>query len=757
MQAQATLEYRLKPAPIARAALFVGIGVLGVVMVHHPMIFSGFRRIQTTLSDSRLNHYLLEYGYRSLCREPGRWSFWNPPFFYPAPNAIAYSDTLLSVGPVYWLWRTLGASPDLSFGLWMLSMSALNYAAGLLVFGRGLRFGVPAAATAASLVAFGAPRVNQMDRQQLLPCFYLLLAVYAVARLVRDREIGAWTRAGYWLLAMAGTVAQLYSGVYLGWLFIVGMGSAAVAALALRSCRWAMLQMLWRDWWAIVAAGLAGALLMQPFLSHYLQAAHEVGPRYLPEVRIMHPGFWSWLDMGGGSWLWGWLAERGPFRGVAYAHEHHLGIGFVTPVACALGLYLGWDRPVCRLAALVAFWLWLATTFVPGNTIAMVAAAVAGYCAASLFYEIEHPRPRAIGLAVVVGLLWLVRFPNPYEEALGLTVIILCMVEMVRVEGNALHWCVPAIAILALSLKLFALTVIVIAATPVAAIALGVIYVFRSRRWMVGVGSLAFVVLWSALITYAGREALVDTLVMASGSLALGALRPWRPPAWLLLRTLVIALGVLVLFYATDSLWIRYSDRIPGAVAIRAVGRVVFVLLIPAALGLACAVTWLEQRRFTALAWIVGLVCLAEQGVTTTTFDAAANRATIASVASRIDPGRAAFYYHPCAERPPLYYHLDAMWASLDRDVPTINGYSGHAPRDWIDFFNVDVDVFFRGELEEVLSAWEEGRGLSPDHIQWIGADCPRKKRNPPARAPAEQNVPGQGSVEAPREPPVAG
>jgi hypothetical protein len=187
MEPQATSRYRLKPEAVTRGALLAGVGALGVVMVHHPMIFSGFRRIQTAWMDTRLIHYLLEYGYRSLWSEPGRWEFWNPPFFYPATNVMAYSDTLLCVGPVYWFWRTLGASPDLSFGLWMLSISALNYAAGILLFRRGLRFGVLAAAAGASLVAFGAPRVNQMDRQQLLPCFYVLLTVP-----LRAAALGRW-------------------------------------------------------------------------------------------------------------------------------------------------------------------------------------------------------------------------------------------------------------------------------------------------------------------------------------------------------------------------------------------------------------------------------------------------------------------------------------------------------------------------------------------------------------------------------------
>ena len=175
---------------------------------------------------------------------PEHLDFWSPPFFYPVKNAAAYSDVLLSVGPVYWLWRALGASPDLSFGLWMMSMSALNYAAGLLLFRKGFGFGMPAAVAGASLVAFGAPRLNQMGHQQLLPFFFPLLALYALSRLVGDLSLGRRARAGYWLLAMAAIVAQLYAAVYLGWFLILGLGLAAVVALAMRPCRVVLLEVI---------------------------------------------------------------------------------------------------------------------------------------------------------------------------------------------------------------------------------------------------------------------------------------------------------------------------------------------------------------------------------------------------------------------------------------------------------------------------------------------------------------------------------
>ena len=136
-------------------ALVLAAGALGLAMAHQPMIFSGFTRIQTDLTDSRLNHYVLEHGYLWMRGATGHREFWNMPFFYPVPNTAAHSDVLLSVGPVYWFWRVWGASADQAFAWWMVSMSALNYAAGLLLFRKGLHFEWLPATAAAFLVAFG--------------------------------------------------------------------------------------------------------------------------------------------------------------------------------------------------------------------------------------------------------------------------------------------------------------------------------------------------------------------------------------------------------------------------------------------------------------------------------------------------------------------------------------------------------------------------------------------------------------------------
>jgi hypothetical protein len=170
---------------------------------------------------------------------------------------------------------------------------------------------------------------------------------------------------------------------------------------------------------------------------------------------------------------------------------------------------------------------------------------------------------------------------------------------------------------------------------------------------------------------------------------------------------------------------------------------VVLILLIPAALGLALVVELLDRRQWRVACGIVILVCVAEQGMTTETFDAIATRAKIAGIAHQVDRSGVAFYYHPCKDQSLDHYHIDAMWASLESGVPTINGYSGYAPRVWEVFYTIDMD---RGpEVEDVLSGWEKAHGLPPDRVQWIGADCARKRTdhlsNPVAVIPGSPGV----------------
>jgi hypothetical protein len=713
---------------IALATQVWAIGAVGVLMSHHPMIFSGFRRIQTNLADSRFNHYVLEHGYLWIRGVEGHREFWNPPFFYPVSNVIAYSDPLLGVGPCYWLWRCVGLPEDMSFGLWMVTTSVLNYAAGFLLFRKGLGLDRLPSAIGSFLIAFGAPRVNQMEHQQLLPCFYIISSIYALARLFGGHPSSRRLRWGYWLLAALGVVLQFYSGMYLALFLCAILTLSSGAALVLPSCRGVLFEVVRRDRWAIVAAATAAWLLMQPILTHYRPVADQVAHRqYAPMYRALHPRLSSWLSLGKDHWLWGWTDTREPFRSLPSVSEHHLGIGFVTPLLCAAGLYLGRGWRVCRLAALVMFLTWFATNFWPGDKLAAMALVVCVYCLAGLFRETEHAVPRGIGLAAVTGLLLIVQIPSTLLQVLALVVIFFCLLELARGRENPAGWIFPGTALLFVCLKLFAPLVIwngILLVAPL--VGLAATY-GALRQWQVALGLLSILLLFIAVVTYLD-DPTVLLGALAAAPLALVATIPRlpRPPASLITRALVVALFVMTLFYHHDSLWLTFHDKIPGAIGLRAIGRIVLIMLLPYALGLAALIQFLNARQHAAWGWIVAGCCMLEQGVTTETFDSATNRASIARVAEQVDPGREAFYYHPPERQPFFRYQLDAMWASILVGLPTINGYSGYFPPSWDGFFLIDFDRDI--DLRQAASEWERANGLSHDRIQWTGLDFPREE-----------------------------
>src|SRR5207249_279573 len=173
-----------------------------------------------------------------LLRRPAHADLWSPPFFHPEPNVGAYSDVLLSAGPLYWPWRLLGLSPETSFQLCLFAAVSLNYLA-LYLFGRRcLGLPPPAAAFAAFLFAFASPRLSHMVHLQLHLHFYTVLCLYALFRLLSDEGPSGPGRRRRWVpLFLFGLVAQLYGSFYLGWLLGLALAVTLAWGLALPGYR----------------------------------------------------------------------------------------------------------------------------------------------------------------------------------------------------------------------------------------------------------------------------------------------------------------------------------------------------------------------------------------------------------------------------------------------------------------------------------------------------------------------------------------
>jgi hypothetical protein len=736
-------------ARIGRPMLAASVGFLGVMAVHHPMILSGFGRIQTDMGDTRLLNYFMEHGWLWVSRAPRHERFWDAPFFHPVPNVMAFSDSMLSYGPFYWPLRMVGLPPDTAFGIWMVAMTVLNYAAGVMLFSRGLGFGAPATTAAAGLIAFGAPRVNQLGRPQLLPFFYLLLALYALCRIARDENASAAERASWWMAFGLTVTAQFYGGYYLGWFFGVGLAVATVAALLLRSSRGRVVALARRDWWAAALGATVAAVAMVPFLAHYLPVAREVGRGFGLAQRYGHPSTWSWWNTGVVNWWWGWIDRRWPVQGTPFANELRLGLGFGTTAACGIGLYLGRRDPLGRVALAATLFTVAAMTFVPNVQIVYIAAA-ACFALGCLFREPDWTERGGATFVLATAVLLACPPFNEVLRSLTFVMIALCMVRIWDRRGRPSEMTAPGVALAALVFHALPLETAALTAGFFAAAGALAAYFARGRRIEAALVTLG---LWLATTTLLSVESRPWIFWQA----ALGAVFGWaasadrrfRPDPRVVLTIVAATLPIVILLNWQDSLWLAVSRYIPGSAAIRTPARVILVLLVPSALGLAFLVERLDRGRWGAVAWCVALVCLTEQIGTSETYDRDASRRRIAEVARQIDRRADSFYYRPVGDDDYFYYfHLDAMWAAMETGVPTINGISGCFPTGW--WALGWADSRGRKTTEEALQGWCDDHGLRRSDVQRIGRQADgaiAKGEGSPASTPEGRTIRPDGAV----------
>ena len=148
----------------------------GLYSAYRPTFDSGFARVQVEPGDGMLNHYLLEHTWRVISDPGYRGTLWSPPFFYPEPRVLGYSENFLGSAPIYWGLRLV--LPDhLAHQWWMILCSVLNFAAFAAV-ARWLGCGYPVAALGGFLWAFGVVHVWHAEHVQLIPRFWMPVAAY---------------------------------------------------------------------------------------------------------------------------------------------------------------------------------------------------------------------------------------------------------------------------------------------------------------------------------------------------------------------------------------------------------------------------------------------------------------------------------------------------------------------------------------------------------------------------------------------------
>ncbi|MEW6272740.1 MAG: hypothetical protein AB1689_25975, partial [Thermodesulfobacteriota bacterium] len=115
---------------------------------------------------------------------------------------------------------------------------------------------------------------------------------------------------------------------------------------------------------ALVVAGVVAAGLAAPLAWRYLDAAAEVGLRAYDVERL--PRIASWLLLGPGNLLYGWIDHLPRFASWSRP-MHHNGVGFVTLLLAAVGLFAARRRPAVLLLVAATLTVLVATLRLPND------------------------------------------------------------------------------------------------------------------------------------------------------------------------------------------------------------------------------------------------------------------------------------------------------------------------------------------------------------------------------------------------------
>lgn len=250
----------------------------------------------TVGGDYLLNNIFIEHSWLWLTRPDYAGGYWDAPFFYPIPQALAFSDNLLGAAPLYWALR-LFCEPFMAFVLWLALLSAANYAACVWVL-KQWKVQWLAGAVASYLFAYGLLRYAQLIHPQLFPQFATPLAFYFLWRFLNTPSI----RSLHWLLGLG--VYQIMCGIYLGWFLGLALAVMTVASLVLQRSTLSLLIPFFKTAWRPVSLALLfWGLILLAFLHPYLDVMRTYGGQHEGQLALFYPRLAGWVSAPDGS-LW---------------------------------------------------------------------------------------------------------------------------------------------------------------------------------------------------------------------------------------------------------------------------------------------------------------------------------------------------------------------------------------------------------------------------------------------------------------------
>jgi hypothetical protein len=255
--------------------------------------------------DPLLNAAILSW---SATHVPLSDAWWQFPIYYPATDALAFSEHLLGVSvvatPLHWLTGdaliTYNLTALLTFPLSAFAMYALAYS---------LTRSVPAALIAGLAYGFAPYRMAHLPHVQVLASFWAPVALLALHEYLRTGR--RTSLVGYGVMWLFQGTANGYALIFFS--IFVGFWIVWFVILPRR----------WRDLAAISAATLCASVPLIPIIHKYLDVRERYGfVRTVEEIRIYSADLAAVLCATPNLTFWGWVRARcGPegelFPGVA--------------------------------------------------------------------------------------------------------------------------------------------------------------------------------------------------------------------------------------------------------------------------------------------------------------------------------------------------------------------------------------------------------------------------------------------------------
>lgn len=337
-----------RPGPWALVVPLL-FGLVGLWIVFHVQVASGFERMQPDRLDPRLVHYTLERNHRWLfAGGMGREPFWSPPFFYPEPGVGALTESMLGLQPFYSPWRGLGVAPETAYQLTALGLLLACFAAAYAVFRRAGALAPAAAGLAAFLFAFALPRSAQLGHIQLFAHYATPVVLLGLHQAFAENAGVRRRRAGV-ALFYGSFCLQVLGSIYLAWFLALALGLGGLVAAGVPRLRRPAVQRFVEVRWAWLVGGAItlGTLLL--FLQPYFAIHGRVD---LTSQEAILPRAQSWLFGGWGSWEFQALGITDWWRieSIPFVWEQALSPGLFTLALASWGL---WQRRRSALGLLV--------------------------------------------------------------------------------------------------------------------------------------------------------------------------------------------------------------------------------------------------------------------------------------------------------------------------------------------------------------------------------------------------------------------